>query len=140
MIFHSKHMLGTLKDLDRLDVSNKDFVHYTHSLRPHGAFLLGLGYRHGLYVAHQAPWNSPGKNTGVGSHSLLPGNLPHQGIKPASPVSPTQDSLPSEPPESTIHTAVLSKLHTYDNSYNLKVFSNYEHSGFKPFFLLSLLH
>ena len=33
-------------------------------------------------------WNSPGKNTGVGSHSLLKGmNLPDLGIKPRSPDS-----------------------------------------------------
>ena len=31
------------------------------------------------------PWNSPGKNTGMGSHSLLWGNLPNPGIKPTSP-------------------------------------------------------
>ena len=31
-------------------------------------------------VAHQAPlWNSPDKNTGVGSHSLLQGTFPRQG-------------------------------------------------------------
>ena len=36
-------------------------------------------------VAHQAPWNSPGKNTGGGCHSLLQGNLPSAGIKPWSP-------------------------------------------------------
>ena len=30
----------------------------------------------------QAPWNSPGKNTGVGSHSLLQGIFPTQGWKP----------------------------------------------------------
>ena len=30
---------------------------------------------HGLY----SPWNSPGKNTGVGSHSLLQGIFPTQG-------------------------------------------------------------
>ena len=45
------------------------------SLRPHGlqpARLLG-------------PWESPGKNTGVGSHSLLQGNLPDPEIKPESP-------------------------------------------------------
>ena len=36
---------------------------------------------HGLYN----PWNSPGHNTGVGSHSLLQGNLPNLGIKPRSP-------------------------------------------------------
>ena len=31
------------------------------------------------------PWDFPGKNTGVGSHSLLQGNLPNSGIEPASP-------------------------------------------------------
>ena len=38
-------------------------------------------------VAHQFlyPWNSPSKNTEVGSHSLLPGDLPNPGIKPRSP-------------------------------------------------------
>ena len=34
------------------------------------------------------PWNSPGKNTGVGCHFFLPGNLPDPEIEPASPVSP----------------------------------------------------
>ena len=43
------------------------------------------------------PWNSPGKNTGVHSHSLLQGNLPDPGIEPASPAL-YADSLPSEPP------------------------------------------
>ena len=31
---------------------------------------------------------SPGKNTGVGCHALLQGNLPHPGIKSGSPASP----------------------------------------------------
>ena len=31
------------------------------------------------------PWNSLGKNTGVGCHFLLQGNLPDPGIKPGSP-------------------------------------------------------
>jgi len=38
---------------------------------------------HGLY-----PWNSPGKNTGVGCHFLLQGDLTNPGIKPISLVSP----------------------------------------------------
>ena len=39
---------------------------------------------HGQYPArHLCPWNSPGKNTGVGCHSLTPGDLPNPGIKPA---------------------------------------------------------
>ena len=33
---------------------------------------------HGLY----SPWNSPGQNTGVGSHSLLQGIFPTQGSNP----------------------------------------------------------
>ena len=32
---------------------------------------------HGLY----SPWNSPGKNPGVGSHSLLQGTFLTQGLK-----------------------------------------------------------
>ena len=43
---------------------------------------------HGLYSS----WKSPGQNTGVGSISLLQGDLPNPGIKPRSP-----DSLPAEP-------------------------------------------
>ena len=31
------------------------------------------------------PWSSPGKNTGVGSHSLLQGIFPNPGIEPGSP-------------------------------------------------------
>ena len=36
---------------------------------------------HGLYT----PWNSPGQNTGVGSHSLLQGIFPTQGLNPGLP-------------------------------------------------------
>ena len=42
-----------------------------------------------------SPWNSPGQNTGVGSLSLLQGNLPNPGIKPSSPTLQV-DSLPAE--------------------------------------------
>ena len=41
--------------------------------------------------------DSPGKNTGMGCHFLLQGNLPNPGIKPRSPALQA-DSLPSEPP------------------------------------------
>ena len=37
------------------------------------------------------------KNAGVGSYSLLQGNLPHPGIEPES-LTLQVDSLPSEPP------------------------------------------
>ena len=42
------------------------------------------------------PWNPPGKNTGVGSHSLLQ-DLPNPGIKPRSPALQA-DTLWSESP------------------------------------------
>ena len=40
------------------------------------------------------PWNSPGKNTGVGCHSLLQGIFQTQALNPALQV----DSLPSKSP------------------------------------------
>ena len=45
------------------------------------------------------PWDSPGKNTGVGCHALLQ-DLSDPGIKPASPVSLALqvDSLPLAAP------------------------------------------
>ena len=43
------------------------------------------------------PWNSPGKNTGVGSHSLLQGIFPTQGLNLGF-LHWQVDSLPSEPP------------------------------------------
>ena len=52
-----------------------------------------------------SPWNSPGQNTGVGSHSLFPGDLPNPGIEARSPTLQAEprspalqvDSLPAEP-------------------------------------------
>ena len=41
--------------------------------------------------------DSPGKNTRVGCHALLQGDLPNPGIEPRSPALQA-DSLPSEPP------------------------------------------
>ena len=42
------------------------------------------------------PWDSPGKNTGVGCHSLLQGIFPAQGLNPGSPELHA-DSLASDP-------------------------------------------
>ena len=55
----------------------------SNSFGPHGRYSL---------------WNSPGHNTGVGSHSLLQGNLPNLGIKPRSPTLQVDFFLPAEPP------------------------------------------
>ena len=45
--------------------------------------------------------DSPGKNTGVGCHAILQGNLPNPGIELRSPALQA-DSLPSEPPRKPI--------------------------------------
>ena len=55
-----------------------------------------------------SPRNSPGQNTGVGSHSLLQEiftDLPNSGIKPKSPTL-QEDSLPAEPPGKPKNTGV----------------------------------
>ena len=47
------------------------------------------------------PWDSPGKNTGVGCHFLLQGNLPNPGLEPVSLVCLLHwqaSSLPLVPP------------------------------------------
>ena len=41
------------------------------------------------------PMNSPGQNTGVGSLSPSPGDLPNPGVKPRSPALKV-DSSPAE--------------------------------------------
>ena len=56
---------------------------------------------HGLY----SPWNSPDQNTGMGSLSPSPGDLPHPGIKPRSPTLQV-DSFPAEPPGKPKNTGV----------------------------------
>ena len=61
----------------------------SHSLQPHGLL---------LPPRLLCPWDSPGKNTGVGSHALLQGIFPNQGWNPGSPTLQA-DSLPSEPPD-----------------------------------------
>ena len=43
------------------------------------------------------PWDSPGKNTGVGCHSPSPGELTDPGIEPSSPALQA-DTLTFEPP------------------------------------------
>ena len=47
---------------------------------------------HGLY----SPWDSTGRDTGVGSLSFSPGDLPNPGIEPSSPALQA-DSLPADP-------------------------------------------
>ena len=58
----------------------------------HGIFPLSIEFS--LY-----PWNSAGKNSGVGKNTTVPspGDLPNPGIEHRSPALQA-DSLPSEPP------------------------------------------
>ena len=51
------------------------------------------------------PWNSPGKNTGVGSDALLQGDFLTQGLNPGNPAL---SALPSEPPGKPISIAIIS--------------------------------
>ena len=61
---------------------------------------------HGLQPARLlCLWNYPGKNTGVGSHSLLQGDLPNPGIEPRSPALQV-NSFSSEPPGKPKNTGV----------------------------------
>ena len=56
------------------------------------------------------PWDSPNKNTRVGCHSFLEGNLPNPGIKPGSPALQA-DTLPPEPPGETLTCDTFFLLH-----------------------------
>ena len=58
-----------------------------HSLWPHRLYLARL----------LSPWDFPGRNIGVGSHSLLQGIFPIQGLNPHL-LSWQVDSLPLAPP------------------------------------------
>ena len=55
-----------------------------------------------------SPWTSPSQNTGVGSLSLLQGNLPNPGIEPRPPAL-WVDSLLPEPPGKPKNTGVGSQ-------------------------------
>ena len=62
----SSQILSLLKS--SLEIENNSVV--SSSLQPHGLY---------------SPWNSPGKNTGVGSCSLLQGIFLSQGLNPGLP-------------------------------------------------------
>ena len=56
---------------------------------------------HGLQtVRHLCPWDSPDKNTGVGCHFLLQGDLPHTETKPEFPALADR-FFTTEPPRMT---------------------------------------
>ena len=69
------------------------------------------------------PWNSPGKNNGVGCHALLQGNLPDPGIEPRSPTLQA-DSLLSEPPGKPLNNLNTRVTYLVNSVY---------YSGLQPF-------
>ena len=69
------------------------------SSQPHGLQPTGL----------LRPWNSPGKSTGVGSHSLLQRIFPTQGLNSSYELQ--ADSLPPEPLGSLVYcTSIFKRL------------------------------
>ena len=80
----------------------QNFLHgYTYQSESESHLVLSDSLRpHGLY----SPLNSPGQNTGVGSHPFSRG-LPNQGIEPRFPTL-QGDSLPGGPPGKPKNTGV----------------------------------
>ena len=97
--FHTK--MGTIKDRKGKDLTEAEEIKKTwqeyselykkdlNDLDNHYGMVTHLKWPYGLYPARLLyPWDSLGKNTGVGCHFLLQGNLPDLGIKPTSLTSP----------------------------------------------------
>ena len=81
---------GTMLAISKSVSENESCLVMSDSLRPYGLY---------------SPWNSPGKNTGMDSLSLLQGDLPNPGIEPRSPTLQV-DSLPAEPQGKPKNTGV----------------------------------
>ena len=93
------HLLGSQKQLAKIKcplINLQMFIYaQKYANRSKKGFLwmkvvvaqLGLTLRpYGLWPARLlCPWNSSGKNTGVGCHSLLQGIFPNQGLNPGLP-------------------------------------------------------
>ena len=58
------------------------------------------------------PWNPPGKNTGMDSHSSLQGVFLTQRIKPGSPLLQADSSLSEPPGEALPKTTNGNKFHS----------------------------
>ena len=100
---------------------------------PQGGFLSGLPvllFSHSVvsdpFLSHGlnrllCPWDSPGKNTGLGSHFLLQGQLPEPGIEPMSPALVGR-FFTTQPPESPIIPKQLFRVvfHSRFNSLNFE--------------------
>ena len=91
----------------------------SYSMKPHGLQPTWL----------LCPWDFPGKNTGVGCHFPLPGNLPDPRIQPASPESPALqvDSLPLRHP---LHIPSFVFLYQFSKRVMLRFSIKFENMDF----------
>ena len=81
------------------------------------------------------PWNSPGKNTGVGSQCLLQENLPNAGLEPGS-TTLQAGSLPSEPQRRPAKAVLIDKKGIRSGTLERK--SKRENEGPECFFFKAL--
>ena len=88
-------LMPEVKGIPRIDTYVLSHSVVSNSLRPHGLQPSRL----------LCPWDSPGKDTDVGCHTLLQRIFPTQGSNPGSP-SLQPDSLPSESPGKPKNTTV----------------------------------
>ena len=70
------------------------------------------------------PWDFPGKNTRVGSHFFIQGNLPDPRIEPASPALAGK-FFTNEPPEKPVNNESSLKIYQFKSFSNLKDLSGY---------------
>ena len=83
-------------------------VYVSRSVMSDSFWPCGLGPTRLLY-----PWNSLGKNTGVGCHFLVsPGDIPNPGIAPGSPALQV-NSLPFESPGKPYETVPIQNMKQY---------------------------
>ena len=79
---HQNHWKGLLTRISGAHLQSFGISRYGVKSESESRSVVSDGLRpHGLY----SPWNSPGQNTGVGSHSLLQGIFPTQGLNPGLP-------------------------------------------------------
>ena len=69
-LFSTGHTSKHSSNIRKSESENESHSVMSNSLQPHGLY---------------SPWNSPGQNTGVGSHSFLQGIFPTRGSNPGFP-------------------------------------------------------
>ena len=92
-IFHAK--MGSIKDTNGMDLTEAEDIKRCQEYTESESESEVAQSCPTLPTRLLRPWNFPGKNTRVGCHFLLQGNLPDPGIEPGSPTLQA-DALPSE--------------------------------------------